>query len=559
MKKLLLLLTIILLLFSCSEKNIVDSDGDGMSDSKELEYFNPEVDPYTYNPNISDLPILDIDIYDVPQLSVNYITTSSQSQSQSYSSSTIRDRESESSVSAGGSASMTVSTTVEAKASWVDPTVSASGTVSGTVEINSEMSKSIRNSITKSWDRERSTESGETITAEEAKISVPVFIKNVGNTPVAVRDLILTAYSVNIFNQMEMIGSLTAENFKDIYLQPDSSPVIINYQNDDLYPSKIQDIMYNSRRIVVVPASYSMDIISNDEVLDYYVAHNQVKRKTSRVHFDDGIYDVAATNLKDILDVLRIDYVIKDEWITSINGNRGHNLLNGGEWQVSHFGNRNYERFEHIYNSYNPNLNVDIRPGDTVHIYKAWLEPPQIENNISLSHPSISSFEKFGDVKNHITNIDVDVKLERNSERGVYQTIDLDIEPQKRLVITTPNNILFEFSLDADVSDPNSPGSAYREADPNAEEKEHSESYFRSPKRVFINGEEVDFTFEHSGAAYDSGTLILESTEEIKTLDFYFYGGANPDILPYTPQAAEEGARTSWYDLTHIETYNFEG
>ncbi|MFW5889496.1 MAG: hypothetical protein ACOCUD_03850, partial [Bacillota bacterium] len=67
MKKLLLLLLLIPLLFSCSdEDSIVDTDGDGMSDSKELEFFNPEVDPTAYNPKVSDLPILDIDIYNVP-------------------------------------------------------------------------------------------------------------------------------------------------------------------------------------------------------------------------------------------------------------------------------------------------------------------------------------------------------------------------------------------------------------------------------------------------------------------------------------------------------------
>lgn len=546
------------LLFSCNESNIIDTDGDGMSDAKELEYFNPEVDPYTYNPNISDLPILDIDIYDIPQFSINNVTTTSQSRSQSYSSGTTRNEESESSVSAGGSASMTVSKTVEATASWIDPTISASGTVSGTVEINSEISKSIRNSITRSREMGTETERGETITAEEAKVSVPVFIRNVGNTPVAVRDLILTAYSANTSNQIEMIGSLTAENFKDIYLQPDSSPVIINFQNDNLYPSRIQNVMWYSRRIVVVPASYSMDIISNDEVLDYYVAHNQVRRKTLRVYYDDGIYDVAASSLREMFDIFNLNYTVENEWITSINGDRGHNLLNGGEWQIRHSGIRNSETFDYIYNSNNPDLDADIRPGDAVYIYKDIVEEEESEE-VRLSHPSISSFEEFGNMRDHVTNFDVEVKLERNNERGVYQEIDLDIPPQRRLVITTPNNILFEFSLDADVSDPNDNVSVFREADPNSEEKEHLESYYRSPKRIFINGEEVDFIFEHSGMAYDPGILILESDEEIKTLDFYFYGGADPDILPYTPPTIEEGTPTSWYDLTHIETYNFVG
>ena len=549
MKKLLLLLTIIFLLFSCNMESIVDTDGDGMSDSLEKQYFNPDVDPYTYNPKISDLPILDIDIYDVPQLSVNYITTNTSS----YSSSTTRDSESEETYSIGGSSSSSFSSTLTAEASWIDPKITGSATVSGTVEISGEMSESIRKSISRS--RERANE--RSMTAEEAKISVPVFIKNIGNTPVAVRDLILTAYSINQRGQMEMIGSLVAEDFKDIYLQPDGDPIVINFQNDSLYPSRVQNIMYYSRKIVVVPASYSMDIISNDEVKDYYIAYTRVERNTSRVHFRDGVYDVAATNLRGIFDVLGLDYTIEDDWITSLDGSRSHNILGGGEWQISHFGTRSNEEFEHTYNSFNPGLDAEIRPGDNIHIYKAIAEP-QLRPNPELSHPSITSFEGFGNIRRHVTDIDVEVKLERNTERGVYQIVYLDIEPQKRLKITTPNDIQFEFTRDSDLSDPNSDVSVFREAGPETERGEHIKSYYRSPKRVFVNGQIADFTFEHNGSPLARGTLIIDWDEEIETLSFYFYGGADPNILPYTPQPTEEGASTSWYDLPHIETYIFE-
>lgn len=565
MKKVLLLLIFPLLFLSCGEdSSIVDTDGDGMSDAKELEFFNPDVDPISYNPNISDLPILDINIYDVPRVDINYVETSTRSTS----SSTSRESGRDFSTSIGGSVSTTVSASVEASASMLDPGVKASGTVSGTVEVNSELSTSIRNSITSS--REQAEENS--LTAEEARISVPVFIENIGNMPVSVRDLTLTAYSINNYGEMEMIGSLNNEYFNSINLQPGNDPVVINFQNSDLYPSNIENIMYNSRRIIVVPTSYDMTIVSNDEVVDYYEAYSAVEAKTSRLYFKRGIYDVnsqefdhiydiVADNLLELFDILSLDYTTRNGWIHSLGGQRGHNILTGGEWEVRHTGIRNGERFETIYNSFNPSLDFEIRPADSVYIYRTLVEEEEESQiNLSLSQGSIEKINEQP-VENYVESVNKVVRLNRNSERGVYQEVDLNMKPQRRLEIQTSDNILFEFSSQVDLG-----GGVYHEIDPN-DDSEFVRSYDRSPKRVFINGIEVeDFEFTHGEMAYDSGILIIDlddlgfpPDERIETLDFYFTGGANPYVLPYTPQSSEMGKRATWYNLPHTETYNFEG
>lgn len=566
MRKILLLLLPILMLltFCCKKTNeTVDTDGDGMSDELEAKYFNPEVDPALFNPKISDLPILDIDIYDVPQLSVNYIETKTSSASTSV----ARGQDSEYSRSASGRVSTTVSATVKSELSLTDMGVSGSATVSGTVEVSREASSSIRSSIEQSreWAQERS------LTAEEAKISVPVFIKNIGNMPVSIKDLTLTAYSINIYDEMEMIGSLKAENFGDIYLQPNNESVIVNFQNDSLYPSRIEEIMLFSKRIVVVPASYDMDIISNDEVVSYHEAYSAVKAKTARVHIKDdvydinsqdfdNVYDIAVESLEELFEALHMEYETKDGWIYVLDGQRGHNTLSGGEWEIKHTGERNKERFNEVYNSNNPILDVDIQPKDKIFIYRTIVND-ETDEEYSISHQSISSFNAFGDISHYITDVDKEVKLRRNSERGVYQEIYLDIEPQRSLIVKTTNDILFEFHSQADLG-----GGAFYEIDPNAEETEYTKSFNRSPKRVFINGKEVDISpfYEPSEMANDPGMLELDldklgfpEGEKIETIDFYFTGGANPDILPYTPRPSEEGAKASWYDLPHIETYIF--
>lgn len=52
-----------------------DTDGDGQLDGFEADLFDPDSDPFRFNPRVADVPELDIRFTSVPEVILNYTST----------------------------------------------------------------------------------------------------------------------------------------------------------------------------------------------------------------------------------------------------------------------------------------------------------------------------------------------------------------------------------------------------------------------------------------------------------------------------------------------------
>lgn len=368
-KKIILLLAIILLASCGQSAPIVDSDGDGYSDAYEDERFNVNR-PLQYNKMVSDLPIIDIRMVSEPIISINYegsvtkTITSASSSSGTTGYSRTTSSETSNTVKASMNASLTdFGVSVEASSTFTFGE-STTNSYSSTFAISREYSESSQ------------------VSFKEAKIMCPIYIRNLGQTPIIVTDMILTAYIEDYYGNIKVIGNLTLDNseFKELALDANSTDIILNFKNDTLYPSELEGLLSNAKSFSVVLSSLNVDDPT------YYERKNTARSKTARLSILHSKLSlskkldivVVEDSLKNLLDLAHIQY---DDNLLYINNERANFNYDGYTWAINHRGVLDNKPFNNTYNIVN---SVDIskltiRQGDVVTLYRDdahWEDSP---------------------------------------------------------------------------------------------------------------------------------------------------------------------------------------
>ncbi len=171
-----------------------DSDGDEISDYDEIftYFFDPDTNPYRFNPRIADVPSLNIEIANTPVIDLEYETSEGSQESIS----------SEQSTGSSGQVTnhMGVSVSIGAE---VTKTVKAGtesgfeGSVKGSIEVTGTLSRDTSRGWSETFSRAQSATQQEGVTYTGGQLRVLVKVKNAGNLAIRVESITLLAGQID--------------------------------------------------------------------------------------------------------------------------------------------------------------------------------------------------------------------------------------------------------------------------------------------------------------------------------------------------------------------------
>jgi hypothetical protein len=361
----------------------VDSDGDGMSDSYEKEFFNPEIDNYTYNPLIADLPVLKIDLIGPPDLQVKYIKATESSSS--YGSSSTFSKTTENAQTLHESFSETAEVHADASVSLTDISVGGGGSYSATY--TADYTQEWRSSVTRDFTSTRNSSHSSSMSASEASISCGVTFQNESILPLSIENLHLSAF-YGRGSKKFIIGNLEYENengFPSFILQKDSKSPLMPFFNKTIYPTVAENILYSGLPIHISPSYSDIQIIYSENIkIPYDYVFKTVNEKTASLNFspnfrnpnDKKTFNFAieyndSLSLKNILDsILKIPVITENGEIIRIKNERGLIYVDNQIWEIIVKGHRNNDNFEILYHpqkGYDIS-EINIMQGDQVYI-----------------------------------------------------------------------------------------------------------------------------------------------------------------------------------------------
>ncbi|GEM_PF-3849131 len=168
-----------------TDPGIADTDGDGFSDSEELLTYNfdPRLNPYRFNPVISDLPRLQLQVVSQPRILITHSDSTGKSTTIENSSSREKSFRTSTSVSVGESKRRELSATASySVTTGVQAGVTKSGSVTGTmaketsVNTTRDTARENRNTLSRS----RSFMQNNDITKSGGEVEMALDISNIG-------------------------------------------------------------------------------------------------------------------------------------------------------------------------------------------------------------------------------------------------------------------------------------------------------------------------------------------------------------------------------------------
>jgi hypothetical protein len=247
-----------------------DTDGDGLSDYREcVEYaFDPDNNPYKYNPLVADVPKLGIIITSPPSVSLHFTDTTGVSRTFE----TSRSDESAKTVSSSTTdtnthaVEMTHTASIEFGFSGWKPEgkVSYSFSHATTDETShsytKEQSDENRRTLTNAEGFEKATE----IAASGGILMTTIEIENRGNVSYRLENLILSAVIPDTSDPgiFYPVGNLNLDapyaGFPEVSIAPGEKLGVWNFINDGLDLATGKTLLSDTRSLVIKPASYEL-------------------------------------------------------------------------------------------------------------------------------------------------------------------------------------------------------------------------------------------------------------------------------------------------------------
>lgn len=179
----------------------VDSDGDTLTDFEEIftYFFDPDTNPYRFNPRIADVPLLNIDISDVPKIRVRYTTSAGSEETVSSEESVSQSEQITSSSSLSLSVGMEVSQTVGVEAGTSGVNGSVESSITGSWETTATLSQEVSRGYNETFSRARSATEQTGVTNTGGEILVTVDVTNAGNLALVIDDLVLSVGELDLY------------------------------------------------------------------------------------------------------------------------------------------------------------------------------------------------------------------------------------------------------------------------------------------------------------------------------------------------------------------------
>lgn len=328
-----------------------DTDGDGQVDGFEADLFDPESDPYRFNPRVADVPELDIRFTSVPEVILNYTSTLGADETVATERTSETSQSTTSSVESSVSVGLEVSVTSGVNASLTDFGVSSETTVTGSIETSMSWNSSQTRENREAFSRSQSVSQREDTTFDGGTIRVDgVQLCNAGNLSMKVTELRLMAGVVDpdapgSFRTIGT-GSLQVdggfpETDLGVLSEPCSSPSVPEYTFlGDVFQAELDDeqtaqqLLRDARNIIVKPQVATL--LDENAEQSFSAQETLIAASTGTVLIDygslrkqDKFYVAPVTDsvnrviyLHDVLgEVLKIPYTSSaNTGITSING-----------------------------------------------------------------------------------------------------------------------------------------------------------------------------------------------------------------------------------------------
>lgn len=282
--------------------NLLDTDGDGISDYDEIKKFgfDPANDPYKFNPLIADVPRVKVELISPPAIQIKYGYTDGTSATNSTERSSSSSKSVSNSYEHGYNVNLEVAATVggEAAVSILDTGAKVSASVTATAGLGTSYTwsseQAVENSLALS--QAEGNEISHEVSASEAKMGINVKVTNTGNMAFTLKNLILSGSSADRFapdflmpiGNIEYESSNSATYFPETTLAPGESIAQLGFSNRLLYVDTAKALLRSSNKLFVdVVAQEIGDPLTG---VPYNGQMTEIRAKTATVTIDYDAY-----------------------------------------------------------------------------------------------------------------------------------------------------------------------------------------------------------------------------------------------------------------------------
>ncbi|MBI9103486.1 MAG: chitobiase/beta-hexosaminidase C-terminal domain-containing protein [Spirochaetales bacterium] len=373
---------------------LADTDGDGYTDYEEIRElgFNSSIDPYKFNPLISDIPEIQILLTSAPKIILNMESSISSATE------ITTGRTTETANTVTTSETTTNTTSIETSVSRSRKTFSIT---SRPLAMSPVGTNNYKTTTTKeesfAWSEEQSQENRESLSQSEAlsqeegfryiggELKMTVKLVNSGDIAFTLESLLLSAVQLDPFYyELTLpIGNLDIDSdsvFPPTTLGPGEEITNLVFIKDDLDLTTANDLLESKSGLIIAPTLYEL---KNEAGVAFAHDLTEIGARTATVIIDYGplnskapeSYKVATNGgttsitMDGILtDILKIPYV-DDSGLTSLGGVED-DLANNKSWNVIHLftegGVEDYEVYAKIDEEYSDFANIAISAGEVV-------------------------------------------------------------------------------------------------------------------------------------------------------------------------------------------------
>ncbi len=281
-----------------------DSDGDGWDDGKELGWFSPQADPRKFNPLIADLPSLEIEQVETPE--IRMVQTVSETESEEV----VVTEGGE--FSSGYTQSKTFATSVGMEHGWELGFSQSFGQEGKDWKWEIGFEQSVHGSYTTEsvnetgaeWSRENvsSFEQAETRAREQSReiaggyVDVAINVLNNSNIAYTVKSMTLAAYSLNYSarKRFNFLGNLNLEDndavFQQFTLEPGSpTNAPMNFINSNLDYQTVRDWATRAHGLVLEVSGFKITMFDEDGAeKDFTHELTATAALTAKIRIDHG-------------------------------------------------------------------------------------------------------------------------------------------------------------------------------------------------------------------------------------------------------------------------------
>ncbi len=341
-----------------------DYDGDGYSNEDELSTygFDPDSDPYKFNPMVADVPDINITLESAPVITLDVSLTQSGSTEittgteQTYSQTVSRSQSRSESTSIENTVSRSMKTTSLGLVTFGSPKQTRSSSRTTTHEESMTWSQAQSNTNSQAYSQAQSIRQEEGFTYAGGELKITVKIENTGDIAYTLSNLTLSAHEYRFAgeNVLYPIGNLeydsTQGQFPETTLGPGQTLEGLVFIKQDLDLNTALSLWQDSQGLVIRPATFEM-LDANGVSFNHNLT--EVMARTAAVIIDYGPSVerptetcFVATNFDPddpgttfgyaLNDILHMPYETNEYGLTGVRSVEGSEAQ-GTKWLVTHF------------------------------------------------------------------------------------------------------------------------------------------------------------------------------------------------------------------------------